>query len=526
MLKALIFVASAVALGAATPLLLSPLIKAGQLSEARTASVVKGPNGTMMGNSGFMTVPSKSGKQNNNIFFWLQPCLDGCNADTPFLLWLQGGPGGPGMFGAFGEIGNWYVDFNLETQERCFSWCKQYNCLFVDQPTMTGFSFPTNMDGKFDPQNIEYTRTSQDAMEQVYGVVQQVFTVWPEYRPSPFWITGESYGGLYTPWMGITIVNNNKNPANKRINFVGLAVGDPVMNARYQWPTYPTTLHSFGVVNDVEAKNLKAVLDRGLALLDTDCWGAFQQWNSIWSDDSGGGLPGLFAKYTGSAATDNVLLGGPPAAMGYWSTYLQNSTMAEAFHYSGIPTSSASEGGAVYHTMVNSTDFCSNSSGLFASLFLEHGIDLMIYSSSVDTLLGPPTTEAGVQSVFDFGQSLKGGVEAAEAYASAPKDIWKTTSKDDNVAGYARCFSKETQKQGEGLSPGSQRFCYTVVRNGGHELPAYQPRTSYDMFRRFVEGRSYSASGNDDSKVPKCAQCSGVAPFAGSSLPECPQPRV
>jgi len=535
MIKLCLFLA-VIALAVCDPLLLTPYIKAGKLSQVRELSAVYGGK---MGNSGFMTVPSASGKQNNNIFFWLQPCLDGCDADAPFIIWLQGGPGGPGMFGAFGEIGNWYVDFNDKTQKRCFSWCKKYNCLFVDQPTMTGFSYPTNSKGKFDPKNIEYTKTSKQAMEQVYGVVQQVFTAWPQYRAAPFYITGESYAGLYTAWLGYTIVNKNKNPINKPINFVGLAVGDPIMDWKYQMPTYPETLHSFGVIDDVEKKILTGVLKRAVAKLDTDCWGAFQEWNSIFSDDTGGGLPGLFAKFTGSAATDNVLLGTPPPAMDYWSKYLSNASIAEAFHFSGIPTSSSAEGGVVYHTMVNSTDFCTNSTWLFAKLFVEHNIDLMIYSSNMDTLLGPPTTEAGVQAIMDYsshslpGHSLEGKT-FAQSYAAAGKVVWKTTAKDDNVAGYARCFSyaptgSNANAVGAADNAGSagsagKRFCYTVVRNGGHELPSYEPRTSWDMINRFIQGRSFSAVGDDDSQVPKCAQCSGAAPFSVASLPDCHHP--
>jgi len=40
------------------------------------------------------------------------------------------------------------------------------------------------------------------------------------------------------------------------------------------------------------------------------------------------------------------------------------------------------------------------------------------------------------------------------------------------------------------------------------------------MFERFRQGRSFGPDG-DDTKLPTCAQCSGVAPFAGKALPEC-----
>ena len=77
-------------------------------------------------------------------------------------------------------------------------------------------------------------------------------------------------------------------------------------------------------------------------------------------------------------------------------------------------------------------------SHIYAQLFAEADIDLMIYSSTADALLGPPTTEAGVMAMLDYSQSnLKTSLKSD--YLSAKKVIWKTQSIDPNVAGYARC---------------------------------------------------------------------------------------
>ena len=188
------------------PLLVTPLIEKGLITEARKAAAidlaVPPPIGhsAALGWSGFATVPAEAApaKQDNNIFFWLQPCAKwGCAKNAPFIVWLQGGPGGPGTFGALSEIGNYYVRDGA-LSERCFSWCKRANCLFVDQPSMTGFSFPTNSSGAYPGDNdVIYTATSEQAMTEVFGVVGQVLTIFPEFSESPLWITGESYGGQY-----------------------------------------------------------------------------------------------------------------------------------------------------------------------------------------------------------------------------------------------------------------------------------------------------------------------------------------
>ena len=97
------------------------------------------------------------------------------------------------------------------------------------------------------------------------------------------------------------------------------------------------------------------------------------------------------------------------------------------------------------------------------------------------------------------------------AFYASPKHIWKVDSdKDANVAGYGRCTE-------------SPSFCYAVIKNAGHESPAFQPRTSYDLIMRFLEERTFDKAGDSPATLPKCANegCSGVGPFGGSTLRNC-----
>lgn len=523
------------------PLLLTKYVESGDLEGAKAASLISGltvgktGKAANMGHAGFFSVPSEKGDRINNLYTWMHPCSD-CNAtdpNTPFVVWLQGGPGAPGNFGSFAEIGNYYVDEDLKLQERCYTWCASANCLFVDQPTMTGFSFQSYENGTIvtDPKAVEYTTTSPHALEQVYQVLAQVFTIFPEHKDSPLYITGESYGGVYTGNLGLVIYNHNQElermskaerealdaqpvPTKVPVNFVGLAVGDPVLNGIAQWPTYADTLYGMGLVMLDEKEELRGIFANGVDALKKweagqgDCWTAFSFWNSVFEDNSGGGLPGRFCNMTGSDNAENILLSGPPPAFDYWSDFMQHN--AAAMHANGSPSSSSEEGGEVYNTMVRSGDFCQNTTWIYATLFEKANIDLMIYSSTVDYLLGPPTTEAGVMAMLEYS-AANFGPELSNAYKQAPKQVWKVESNDDDLAGYARCTDKNSK---------GKRFCYSIVRNAGHETPGFQPRTSYDLFERFRQGRSFGPDG-DSKTVPTCAQCSGVPPFAGSALPAC-----
>ena len=98
--------------------------------------------------------------------------------------------------------------------------------------------------------------------------------------------------------------------------------------------------------------------------------------------------------------------------------------------------------------------------------------------------------------------------------------VWFVNSQHDrNPAGYVRCIPI-SRGGAPAAGPSSSRFCYAVIRNAGHESPAYQPRASFDLLSRFMEKRAWDASG-DDAGLPTCGQCSGVGPFAGAALPEC-----
>lgn len=204
-----ILVCKSVKASVESPLLLTEYIRDGRIAEARYVSRFVA-DGRFLGHSGFFEVPAASGTRINQLFFWFQPCTDGCDpSSAPLLQWFNGGPGSPDTTGALNQIGQFYVDERLQLRERCFSWCKKNNCLFIDSPTMTGYSYQTDPAGTFDPTAIKYTATSSDATQQTLAVLTQFLQVWPEYQAAPYYLAGVSYGGHYVPWMAHTVLAHN-----------------------------------------------------------------------------------------------------------------------------------------------------------------------------------------------------------------------------------------------------------------------------------------------------------------------------
>ena len=242
--------------------------------------------------------------------------------------------------------------------------------------------------------------------------------------------------GLYTPNLGALLLQD------QAVNFQGLAVGDPCIHAGYQWPTYPDTLYGMGVIMQDERAKLRQVLRTAVDNLDAwqhgngTCRDAFDPWDSIWNDDgyvpqsvrrgiaqqeSAGakrtpdiGVPtgtaprvSLFTQMTGSTMTEDILLTADPASFDHHGKWFALPEVAKAFHIDGYATRKPADpllGLKTYDAFVESGDFCTNSSYLYAELLASHRIDLMIYSSTVDPLLGPPTTEGGINAVLSDPQ--------------------------------------------------------------------------------------------------------------------------
>jgi carboxypeptidase C (cathepsin A) len=99
-----------------------------------------------------------------------------------------------------------------------YSWNNFTNNLFIEAPTAVGFSY---CDQASQCQHTD-TSTAQDNLQTLLSF----FAAFPEYKNNNFWITGESYAGIYIPSLAYDIYNYNlANPGNK-INLKGIAVGN------------------------------------------------------------------------------------------------------------------------------------------------------------------------------------------------------------------------------------------------------------------------------------------------------------
>ena len=114
-----------------------------------------------------------------------------------------------------------------------YAWTKLGHLLVLESPAGVGYSYCAAMTHGGDCNNTDITTA-----KAAHAALVDLFTTkFPEWAANPFFITGESYAGVYAPTLAAEIVAHNRRlPASSspRINLVGMAVGDPCTDTELQ----------------------------------------------------------------------------------------------------------------------------------------------------------------------------------------------------------------------------------------------------------------------------------------------------
>jgi carboxypeptidase C (cathepsin A) len=161
-------------------------------------------------------------------------------ATDPLLLWFNGGPGCSSMLAWMQENGPWVMD-NGESSfhENPYSWNKNASVIYLDQPAGIGYSYCNETESPEDCHSGDYA-SSLDNLD----VLKTWFGRFPEYKDRDLYLSGESYAGIYVPYLlkQIDAYNNDPETAESDIiNLKGMMVGNGVTNWKYD--TMPATIN-------------------------------------------------------------------------------------------------------------------------------------------------------------------------------------------------------------------------------------------------------------------------------------------
>jgi len=417
------------------PLFLTPYIEAGKIEEARNLSRVNlAPDYTYPSYSGYLTVNKT---HDSNLFFWFFPAQN-ADASSPFLVWLQGGPGSSSLFGLFAEQGPILVDKDQKLHPRDITWNSKYHLLFIDQPVGTGFSFTRSEDG--------YVRNEDEVARDLYAMLTQFFILFDEYSASPFYVTGESYGGKYVP--AIVYKIHVENPqAKKKINLKGMAIGDGLIDPYNEWD-YGPVMYQFGLIDErqLEFVNLQTQLARNAIRLGEYSL-AYELFGNLFGE--------FYTNATGLNDVYNYILTDLPDSFSYYVPWVTTSESRRKIHVGNL---TYNDGDRVRVGLAS--DVMQTIVGKVA--VIANNYKVLIYNGLLDVIIASSLTMDWVDKLeWQYAQELR----------SAERKVWKVKEDDPEVAGYI----KQTHS-----------FFLAWVRNAGHMVPADQPRAALDLFNRFI----------------------------------------
>nr|XP_045616427.1 lysosomal protective protein-like [Procambarus clarkii] len=156
-----------------------------------------------------------SGAEGKNLHYWFVESSRS-PADDPLVLWMNGGPGCSSMEGLLAELGPYRVNPDGKTlKKNIYAWNTMANVLFLEAPACVGYSYDSNGDCS--------TGDNETSLSNYLALKDFFTTKFPEYRKNEFYITGESYAGVYVPTLAVRVLEGQE---DFNINLQGYAIGN------------------------------------------------------------------------------------------------------------------------------------------------------------------------------------------------------------------------------------------------------------------------------------------------------------
>ncbi|CAG9327620.1 unnamed protein product [Blepharisma stoltei] len=222
--------------------------------------------------SGFIPLPNTGGRQIHYVLVKSQ----GNPAKDPVVLWLNGGPGCSSMEGFLYENGPYYFQTqSTKMFQNPYSWNLNASMLYFEAPAGVGFSPMGSL-----ANNV--TSDNQTAIDNLNALVTFFSDYFTELNQLPFYITGESYAGIYIPTLAYFILQYNAGKPAMTINLQGIMVGNGITDWKYdQITTLPDllwwhTMYGYPLRNTWVNNNC-SIVDEYPYTNDPICMDAFDQ---------------------------------------------------------------------------------------------------------------------------------------------------------------------------------------------------------------------------------------------------------
>mmetsp|Transcript_62711 Transcript_62711/g.149608 ORF Transcript_62711/g.149608 Transcript_62711/m.149608 type:complete len:481 (-) Transcript_62711:246-1688(-) len=173
---------------------------------------------------------------------------------APVVLWMNGGPGCSSMDGLFYEHGPLLVNEGGSALVRNnFAWSKLATMLYLEAPVGVGYSYSEN---KTDLEHLNDEQTASDNLQ----ALKVFFSLYPELKSRDFYVSGESYAGVYVPTLSHKIFQDSSVDWNMK----GFIVGNGIFSWKLMQASTVPFLYGHG-----------AISSRAMKKIDTACHGDY-----------------------------------------------------------------------------------------------------------------------------------------------------------------------------------------------------------------------------------------------------------
>ncbi|XP_023932052.1 lysosomal protective protein-like [Lingula anatina] len=158
-------------------------------------------------------------------------------ATDPVVLWLNGGPGCSSLDGMLSEHGPFHVSEDGKSISlNKYAWNNVANVLYMEAPAGVGFSYSLDKN---------YTTDDDQVSMDNFIALHHFFVKFPEYKTNEFYVTGESYGGIYVPTLSLRLAEDLGS-----FNFKGFAVGNGLSSDFMNDNSLMSFLYYHGIVGE------------------------------------------------------------------------------------------------------------------------------------------------------------------------------------------------------------------------------------------------------------------------------------
>ena len=426
--------------------------------------------------------------------------------------------------------------------------------LYIDQPNQVGWSYDQltnftrnvltgqitylNEDSPIPEQNntffvgtgssgdsLQTARGSRNAAYALWHFAQTWFTEFPDYHPndSRISLATQSYGGRYGPAIVSFFEEQNKRIENGTLkedsdgdewnilHLDSLLIVNGCIDRATQWPSYPEMAYNntYGIqaVSQSTYQSMRDAVPECLRRIDA-CQavenvfdpkhnGINASVNAVCENAESfcsGNVRDPYLETSGRAYYDVAILEPDPFPPPFYQGFLNQPWVQEAL---GVPLNWTGSSSASARAFREIGDYPRSGWLGYLAYLLDNGIKVSL-----------------VHGDRDFACNWIGG----EAVSLA---IDHTGSEEFRSAGYESLQTNETYIGGQVRQHGNLSF--VRVYEAGHEAPAYQPETAYEIFMRVLFNKDV-ASGTVDTLVNPDYSTTGPASSWNFTTPGPQQP--